>query len=120
MNKLLLLCLFVLAPISMASADLKIAVVDLGKVLIPTIKPRTPRPASRKRKKAAQKDLTDLTTEFENMQEEAKHLYDAVHDPTLSTAAQKDKGMALQQKRPDLLTLQNKIQVTKVEREPRN
>ncbi|MCE0498635.1 MAG: OmpH family outer membrane protein [Methylacidiphilales bacterium] len=117
MNKLLLLCLLVLAPISMASADLKVAVIDLGKAFDSYYKTKDAEARIKEKEEAAQKDLTDLTTEYENMQEEAKHLYDASHDPTLSPAAQRDKGTALQQKQQDLITLQNKIQETKVERE---
>ena len=117
MNKLLLLCLLALTPVSMASADLKIAVIDLGKAFDAYYKTKEAEARIKEKEGAAQKDMTDLTTEFENMQEEAKHLYDASKDPTLSTAAQKEKATALQQKQQDLLTLQNKIQETKVERE---
>ena len=117
MNKLLLLCLLALTPVSMASADLKIAVIDLGKAFDAYYKTKEAEARIKEKEGAAQKDMTDLTTEFENMQEEAKHLYDASKDPTLSTAAQKEKATALQQKQQDLLTLQNKIHETKVERE---
>jgi len=117
MNKLLLLCLLVLTPVSMASADLKIAVIDIGKAFDAYYKTKDAQARLTEKIEAAQKDMSELTTEYENMQEEAKHLYDDSHDPTLSAAAQKDKATALQQKEQDLLTLQNKIQETKVERE---
>jgi Skp family chaperone for outer membrane proteins len=117
MNKLLLLCLLVLAPVSIASADLKVAVIDLGKAFDAYYKTQDAQARIKEKEEAAQKDLSDLTTEFEHMQEEGQKLYDASKDPTLSPAARQDKAAALQQKQQDLMAMQNKIQETKTERE---
>jgi outer membrane protein len=117
MNKLLLLCLLVLAPVSLASADLKVAVIDLGRAFDNYYKTKDAQARLKEKEEAAQKDLSDLTTEYEHMQEEGQKLFDASKDTTLSQAARQDKGAALQQKQQDLLALQNKIQETKQERE---
>jgi outer membrane protein len=117
MNKLLLLGLLVLAPVSIASADLKVAVIDLSKAFDAYYKTKDAQARLQEKSEAAQKDLSDLATEYEHMQEEAQKLHDAANDPTLSPAARQDKAAALQQKEQDLLSLQNKMQETKVERE---
>src|ERR1700677_1317067 len=116
MNKLLLLCLLVLAPVSMASADLKVAVIDLGKTFDAYYKTKDAQARLKEKYEAAQKDLSDLDSEYENMQMEAQKLYDASKDPTLSAAARQDKATALQAKQQDLMALQQRLQETKQER----
>jgi len=117
MNKLLLLCLLVLAPVSMASADLKVAVIDLSKAFDAYYKTKDAQARLNEKITEAQKDMSDLTSEYEHMAEEAQKLHDAANDPTLSPAARADKASALQQKQQDLLALQNKVEETKQERE---
>jgi outer membrane protein len=117
MNKLLLLGLLLFAPISMASADLKVGIIDLSKAFDAYYKTKDAQARLNEKITEAQKDLSDLGTEYEHMQQEAQKLYDASKDPTLSPAARQDKSAALQQKQQDLLALQNKIGETKQERE---
>ena len=52
MNKLLLVCLLVFAPVSIASADLKIAVIDLSKAFDAYYKTKDAQARSRKSRTA--------------------------------------------------------------------
>ena len=54
--------------------------------------------------------------DFQRMQDEAKKLYDAANDQTLSQAARDDKKKALEAKNQDLLNMRNKIQEMDTER----
>jgi outer membrane protein len=116
MNKLLLVCLLVFAPISIASADLKIAVVDLNKAFDSYYKTKDDSVRLNEKVATYKKEVQDSMTDFQQMQDEAKKLYDAANDPTLSQAARDDKKKALDAKNQDLITLRNKIQEMETER----
>src|SRR5260221_9261070 len=109
MNKYLLLCLLAFAPVSLASADLKIAVIDLGKAFDSYYKTKDASARIDTKKATYQKEIQDQVGEYQHMSEDAKNLYTAVNDPTLSQAARDDKNKALQQKKQDLMNMQNKI-----------
>ena len=116
MNKFLLACLFVLAPLSIASADLKIAVVDLGKAFDSYYKTKDAQAKLKVKQDTYQKEVQDLITDYQHMGEEAQNLDKAQNDPTLSTSARADKSKALDAKKQDLVNLGNKIQEMKVEK----
>ena len=116
MNKLLLACLLVLAPVSMASADLKIAVVDLSKAFDTYYKTKDAQAKLKEKQDGYQKEIQDLINDYQRMGGEAEALDKAQNDPTLSSAARKDKSEALTAKKQDLVNLGNKIQEMKVER----
>jgi outer membrane protein len=116
MNKLLLVCLLVFAPISIASADLKIAVVDLNKAFDAYYKTKDDSVRLNEKVATYKKEVQDSMTDFQQMQDEAKKLYDAANDPTLSQAARDDKKKAFDAKNQDLITLRNKIQEMETER----
>jgi outer membrane protein len=116
MNKLLLVCLFLLAPVSLASAELKIAVVDLSKAFDQYYKTKDAQALLKQKQDGYQKEIQDLINDYERMGQEAQTLDKAANDPTLSTAARQDKATALNAKKQDLVNLQNKIQEMKVER----
>jgi outer membrane protein len=116
MNKLLLACLLVLAPVSMASADLKIAVVDLSKAFDTYYKTKDAQTKLKEKQDVYQKEIQELINDYQRMGGEAETLDKAQNDPTLSSAARKDKSDALTAKKQDLVNLQNKIQEMKVER----
>jgi outer membrane protein len=116
MNKLLLVCLLVFAPISMASADLKIAVIDLSKAFDQYYKTKDAQAKLKEKQDGYQKEIQDLINEYQHMGEDAEALDKAAKDPTLSPAARDDKSKALDLKKQDLVTMQNKIQEMKVER----
>jgi outer membrane protein len=116
MNKLLLVCLLAFAPISMASADLKVAVVDLSKAFDQYYKTQDAQTKLKEKEDTYQKEIRDLYTEYQRMGEEAQTLDKAANDPTLSAAARQDKAAALNEKKQDLVALQGKIQETTTER----
>ena len=116
MNKLLLVCLLVLAPVSIASADLKIAVIDLSKAFDSYYVTKDAQAKLKEKQDGYQKEIQDLITDYQHMGEEAQKLQDSAKDPTLSKAAQDDKSKALDAKKQDLLNMQKKIQEMKVER----
>ena len=116
MNKLLLVCLLALAPFSMASADLKIAVVDLSKAFDQFYKTKDAQAKLKEKQDGYQKEIQDLINDYQHMGEEAQALDKAQNDPTLSAQARQDKATALGAKKQDLVNLGNKIQEMKVER----
>jgi outer membrane protein len=116
MNKLLLVCLLVLAPVSMASADLKIAVVDLGKAFEQYYKTKDAQAKLKEKQDGYQKDIQDLINTYQRMGGEADALKKAADDPTLSAPARKDKADALIVKKQDLNNLGTKIQEMTTER----
>jgi outer membrane protein len=116
MNKLLLVCLLVFAPVSMASADLKIAVVDLSKAFEQYYKTKDAQARLTEKQDGYQKDIQDLINNYQHMGEEAQALDKGANDQTLSAAARQDKATALNVKKQDLVNLGNKIQEMKIER----
>jgi outer membrane protein len=116
MNKLLLVCLLFLAPVSIASADLKVAVVDLSKAFEEFYKTKDAQAHLKEKQDGYQKEIQDLVTDYQNMGQEAQALDKQANDPTLSPAAKADKQKALDQKKQDLVNLGNKIQEMTTER----
>jgi outer membrane protein len=116
MKKYLLFALFIFAPVSLANADLKVAVIDLGKTFDAFYKTKDASAKIDEKKAEYQKEIQDQVAEFEHMQDDAKKLNDDVNDPTLAPAARADKTNALNQKKQDLLNMQNKIQEMNTER----
>ena len=116
MNKLLLVFLLVFAPVTMASADLKIAVIDLSKAFDSYYVTKDAQAKLKEKQDGYQKELQGLITDYQHMGEEAETLDKAANDPTLSVAARQDKSTALNAKKQDLVNLQNKIQEMRTER----
>jgi Skp family chaperone for outer membrane proteins len=115
MKKLLLFGLLAFAPVSFANADLKIAVIDLGKAFDSYYKTKDASAKIDAKKAAYTKDIQELVSNFQHMQDEAQALYKAANDPTLSKAAQQDKLTALNTKKQDLMNMSNKIEEMKTE-----
>ncbi len=116
MNKLLLVGLLLLAPVSIASADLKIAVVDLSKTFDSYYKTKDASAKIEAKKATYQKEISGAVTEFDQMQKNAKKVFDASNDPTLSPAARADKAKALEPLKMDLMNMKNKITEMETER----
>ena len=72
MNKLLLVCLLVLAPVSMASADLKIAVIDLSKTFEQYYKTKDAQAQLKAKQDGYQKEINNLSAEYEHIGQEAQ------------------------------------------------
>jgi outer membrane protein len=94
MNKLLLVCLLLLAPVTLASADLKVGVVDLSKAFEEFYKTKDAQTHLKEKQDGYQKEIQDLVTDYQNMGQEAQGLDKQVQDPTLSPAAKADKQKA--------------------------
>jgi len=116
MNKLLLVCLLFFAPVSLASADLKIAVIDLSKAFDQYYKTQDAQKLLKQKQDGYQKEIQDLINEYQHMGEDAEALDKAAKDPTLAPAARDEKSKALDLKKQDLLTMQNKITEMRTER----
>jgi outer membrane protein len=116
MNKLLLVCLLAFAPFSLATADIKIAVIDLSKAFDSYYKTKDAQARLKEKQDGYQKEIQDLITDYQRMGEEEQALDKQSTDPTLSPAARADKSKALDAKKQDLVNLGNKIQEMKVER----
>jgi outer membrane protein len=116
MNKLLLLGFLFLAPVSLASADLKIAVVDLSKAFDSYYKTKDAQAHIKEKEDGFQKDVQDMKVDYDHMVEDAQKLKDAANDPTLSAEARADKNKALQAKVQDLQNMERKLQETSNER----
>jgi Skp family chaperone for outer membrane proteins len=63
-----------------------------------------------------QTDLNGLIADSTEMEKEAQRLLDASKDPTLSDTARQNNALAMQQKNPDLIALQNKITEARTEK----
>jgi outer membrane protein len=116
MNKLLLVCLLAFAPVTIASADIKIAVIDLSKAFDQFYKTKDAQAKLKEKQDGYQKEIQDRINDYEHMAQDAQALDTASKDPTLSPAARADKSKALDAKKQDLLNMQNQIQEMKTER----
>jgi len=116
MNKLFLVCLLLLAPVSLASADLKVAVIDLNKAFDQFYKTKDAQAVLKQKQDGYQKEIQNLINDYQRMGGEAETLSKAADDPTLSAQARQDKSTALQAKKQDLINLQSKIQEMRTER----
>ena len=117
MNKLLLGCFLILAPVSLASADLKIGIIDLNKAFDSYYKTQDAQARLKEKTDLFQKDYQDLVATYQHLGEEAQALKAASADQTLSADARNDKGKALQAKLQDMQSMERKIEEMKVERQ---
>ncbi|MEI9998065.1 MAG: OmpH family outer membrane protein [Verrucomicrobiota bacterium] len=115
MKKLLLLLLLAFAPATFASADLKIAVIDLGKAFDSYYLTKEARSKLSDAHDKYQKELQDLMSDYNHMGEELQTLIKSIDDPTLAPAAKAEKQKAAEAKRQDFLALQNRLQDRRTE-----
>jgi outer membrane protein len=113
---LLLLAALFLVPASLASADLKIATVDLSKCFDQYYKTKDAQAILKQKEDGFQRDVQDMKVDYDHMVEDAQKLKDAASDPTLSADARADKNKALQAKVQDLQNMERKLQETTQER----
>ena len=114
MKKLLIFCLLALAP-SFAKADLKIAVIDLGKAFDQYTVTADARKKLNDKHDQYQKELQDMISDYNHMGEELESLIKASQDPTLSKDAQEAKAKAAEDKKQEFLALKNKLEERKSE-----
>ncbi len=115
MKKLLILCLLALAPYSLATADIKIAVIDPGKTVDQYYVTKDARAKLNDKHDQYQKELQDMISDYNHMGEEVEALIKSSQDPTLSKDAQQAKAKAADDKKQEFLALQNKLQERKNE-----
>jgi outer membrane protein len=116
MKKLLFCALLAFVPVSLASADLKIATIDLGKAFDQYYKTKEIQTHLREKQQEAQKELQDKVTDYNRIGEEVTTLQKEAHDPTLAPEAQKEKEKAFEQRSADLQASQRQIEEFKTER----
>ena len=114
MKKLLIFCLLALAP-SFAKADLKIAVIDLGKTFDQYSVTGDARKKLNEKHDQYQKELQDMISDYNHMGAELEALIKASQDPTLSKDAQLAKAKAAEDKKQEFLALKNKLEERKNE-----
>jgi Skp family chaperone for outer membrane proteins len=114
MKKLLIFCLLALAP-SFAKADLKIAIIDLGKAFDQYTVTADARKKLNEKHDQYQKELQDMISDYNHMGEELEALIKASQDPTLSHDAQLAKEKAAEDKKQEFLALKNKLEERKSE-----
>ncbi len=115
MKKLLIFCLLAIAPLSLAKADLKIAVIDLGKTFDSYSVTQDARKKLNEKHDQYQKELQDMISDYNHMGEELEALIKASQDPTLSKDAQMAKAKAAEDKKQEFLALKNKLEERKNE-----
>ena len=116
MKKSLLFAFLLFIPASFASADLKVATVDLGKAFQAFYKTKESNAKLKEKEDSYRKDISDMQADYDHMVEEANKLKDAATDPTLSAAAQDEKKKALSAKIQDVQNMSRKLQETNSER----
>ena len=115
MKKLLIFCLLAIAPLSLAKADLKIAVIDLGKTFDNYSVTQDARKKLNEKHDQYQKELQDMISDYNHMGEELEALIKASQDPTLSHDTQIAKAKAADDKKQEFLALKNKLEERKNE-----
>ena len=116
MKKLLFCVLLALAPVSLASADLKIATIDLGKAFDQFYKTKEIQTHLREKQEEAQKELQDKVADYQRISDEVQTLDKESHDPTLAASAQQEKAKARDQRGADLQAAGRQIEEFKTER----
>lgn len=116
MKKLLVFGLLLFVPVSMASADLKVATVDLGKAFDAYYKTKEAAAHLKEKQEAAQKEIQDKITDYQNIGEEVQKLDQESKDPTLSAEARTEKGKARDQRGADLKAAERQIEEFRTER----
>jgi Skp family chaperone for outer membrane proteins len=115
MKKLLIFCLFALMPAAFARADLKIAVIDLGKAFDQYYVTKDARAKLNEKHDQYQKELQDMISDYDHMGQETETLGKQVDDPTLAPSAKADKQKAFDEKKQELFALKGKLEERKNE-----
>src|SRR5579871_4693979 len=116
MKKLLFCALLAFAPATLASADLKVATVDLSKAFDAYYKTKETEAHLKEKQAEASKELQDKVADYQRIGEEVQGLEKAAHDATLAPSAQADKQKAFNQRAADLQAAGRQIEEFKAER----
>jgi Skp family chaperone for outer membrane proteins len=102
MKKFLFFGLLLFVPVSMASADLKVATVDLGKAFDAYYKTKEDQQHLKDKELEAQKEIQDKNAAYQQISDEVAKLDAESKDPTLSPEARQEKAKARDQRGGDL------------------
>jgi outer membrane protein len=116
MKKLLFLSLLFFVPVSLASADLKVATVDLSKAFDGYYKTKEIQTSLKEKQDEAQKELQDKVADYQKIGDEVQKLDQQSKDPTLSAEARAEKAKARDQRGADLQAAQRQIEEFRTER----
>ena len=116
MKKLLFLALLVFAPVTLASADLKVATVDLSKAFDGYYKTKEIQAKLKEKQDEAQKELQDQIADYQRIGDEVQKLDAQSKDMTLSAEARAEKAKARDQRGADLQAKGRQIEEFKTER----
>lgn len=116
MKKLLFCALLLFVPVSLASADLKVATVDLGKAFDQFYKTKEAAAHLKEKQDEAQKEIQDKVADYQRISDEVNKLDQESKDPTLSPEARAEKAKARDQRGADLQAAQRQIEEFRTER----
>jgi Skp family chaperone for outer membrane proteins len=116
MKKLLFCALLLFVPVSLASADLKVATVDLGKAFDSFYKTKEAAAHLKEKQDEAQKEIQDKVADYQRISDEVNKLDQESKDPTLSPEARAEKAKARDQRGADLQAAGRQIEEFKTER----
>jgi outer membrane protein len=116
MKKLLFCALLLFVPVSLASADLKVATVDLGKAFDAFYKTKEAAAHLKEKQDEAQKEIQDKVADYQRISDEVNKLDQESKDPTLSPDARAEKAKARDQRGADLQAAGRQIEEFKTER----
>jgi outer membrane protein len=116
MKKFLFCTLLLFVPVSLASADLKIATVDLGKAFDSFYKTKEAAGHLKEKQDEAQKEIQDKVADYQRISDEVNKLDQESKDPTLSPEARAEKAKARDQRGADLQAAGRQIEQFKTER----
>jgi Skp family chaperone for outer membrane proteins len=102
MKKLLSLGLFLFIPVTMASADIKVATVDLARAFDAYYKTKEDQQNLKEKEMEAQKEVQEKNAAYQHISDDVQKLDQESKDPTLSPEARAEKAKARDQRGSDL------------------
>jgi len=116
MKKLLFAALLLFIPVSLASADLKIATIDLSKTFDSYYKTKEAAAHLKQKQDEAQKEIQDQVADYQKIGDNVQQLNQEANDPTLSAEARNEKAKARDQRAGDQVAKERQIEEFKTER----
>lgn len=116
MKKFLFAALLLFVPVSLASADLKIATIDLNKTFDSYYKTKEAAAHLKQKQDEAQKEIQDQVQDYQKIGDNVQQLDQESKDPTLSPEARAEKAKARDQRAGDLKAKERQIEEFKTER----
>ena len=110
-KSILTLCMALLVGFTVeATAELKIAIVDLEKVFNSYYKTEEAQGRLKEQENNYKQELTDRQESYQKLVEQHRELKEAADDPSLADTARSDKETRLKDKEQEIMSSRNKIQ----------